>query len=240
MKKLLFGCALAVSGLVMPAANANFGGPMGCDPCCSPCDAGSFDGLYVGGNLGVATNHFERNDLNGFLTDFNTFSFQETNFTAGVQLGYDWQCGNRLAGLVVDWNWVDHDRTLNTTSAAGGFIEGENNWFTTIRGRFGLTVCDALIYVTLGGVVSRFETTIGTTALGSFNDRHCRWGWAGGVGTEWLLGCNWSLGAEVLVLNYCDHNHREGLLDSVIHDSDHAWVGRILLNYRFGDLCGCW
>lgn len=241
MKNFLFGCALAASGLTMPLA---FGQdccyPPQCDPCCGGV---SFDGFYVGGNIGVASNISHRNDLDGFLTDNSGWTVIDTDFTAGVQVGYDWNCCNKLVGLVVDWNWVNTDRRVrdNPNADPDNFHRNEFNWFTTIRARAGLTVCDALVYVTAGAAVARFDIRWGD-GVDDFHNHHTRWGWTGGAGTEFMLWCNWSLGLEVLWTHFAHHEHSfttDAGTDFTFGHSDSLFVGRVLLNYRFGDLC-CW
>ena len=84
----------------------------------------------------------------------------------------------------------------------------------------------------------------------SYHATDNRWGWVGGVGLEYKLGCNWSLGAEFLSLNFKEHQTKvNGLLrrgdDTPLPlafrfgSTDTVYVGRILLNYRLGDLLGC-
>jgi outer membrane immunogenic protein len=239
MKKFLFGCALAVSGLATPFLSAqDYCCPPPCDPCCYGTD---FNGLYIGGNIGVFSHTAHRNDLDGFLTDNSGWSTIETNFMAGLQLGYDWQCCSSLFGFVVDWNWTNIDRRVdnNPNATVDSFINHEFHWFTTIRARAGITVSDALFYLTAGAAVAHFDNRW-LDVVDDFNHHHTRWGWTGGVGTEFLLGCNWSLGAEVLFLQFSDHVETftsAGGVDFSFGHSDSAWLGRITLNYRFGDLC---
>ena len=214
MKNFLFACLAAAGTLTAPlAANYNYNCcPPQCDPCCSSSD---FNGLYIGGNLGVFSHVTHFNDLDGFFTDNSGWSTVDTSFTAGLQLGYDWQCNSKLAGLVVDWNWVDTNHKIrdNPNGTDGdNFHRHRSEWFTTIRARFGVTVCDTLFYVTGGAAVAhhdrRLQRTVaddgGTT--GRFRDNRNRWGWTAGAGVEYMLGCNWSLGAEFLFLHFSHHN----------------------------------
>ncbi len=260
MKKFLIGCAIAASGFAMPLSAQNYGGPCGptqcCDPCGPCCDSTGFNGFYVGGNVGVFTHTAFRNDLNGFLSPIVNanagFAFNETNVEAGVQLGYDWQCCNQVYGLVVDWNWVNTNRRFrtDTDTVFTRNIRSRADWFTTIRGRIGVALCDALFYVTGGAAVvrsnNRIESEVAVLGLERFRDRRSHWGWTAGVGTELMLGCSWSFGAEVLWLHFSERTRT--FTSTVISPgtpfaigaSDSAWIARILLNYRFGDLCGCW
>jgi len=259
MKKLVFKLAIAL-GLTITPAFANYFGAGSCDPCgpCGPCgpvvDCGGcgpvcgpvWSGFYVGGNIGVFTNTIHLNDFDDFLLG-GSRSLVNTNFTAGVQVGYDWEMCNKLLGIVADWNWVNIRERHNSGSLSSNFTRHNNNWFTTIRARAGVTLCDTLIYITLGAAVhnikAHFNGTFSTTiAADSIHVNKTIWGWAGGAGIEYLLGCGWSAGLEVLTINF---SHRHGsTVDPtlgtrfVVGVADTAFVGRFLLNYRFGDLFG--
>lgn len=240
MKKLVFGCLLAVGCAFMPTATAqDYGCGQYCAPPCGWNDCcNGFDGFYVGGNLGVLSHVAHRNDLDGFFTDNSGWSTIKTDFTAGVQLGWDWQCCSTVLGIVADWNWVNVRQRLR--EEGDNLLRSDFNWFSTIRGRVGVPVCDALIYLTAGGAVSRHKVRWEDPPL-SFKQNHNRWGWVGGVGLEFKVWCNFSLGAELLYLHFGNRDRRftSGVTEFRFGQSDHAYVGRILLNYRFGDLCSC-
>ncbi len=239
MKRLFFGLGIMVAGLTCSVASASdyyYQGdccPDQCDPCCDS----DFDGFYFGANLGVLTNHAYRGDLDGF-TNGGCCTLVDTEFTIGLQLGYDWNCGCSLFGLVADWNWVSNDNSHH--SDGGQSHRHGNDWFVTIRGRAGVTVCDCLFYLTGGFAVIDADHRWGD---GSTNHSHSntKWGWTGGTGVEYLLGCNWSLGAEILFMHFDDDSssHNNGTANFRFKDADSAWVGRLVLNYRFGDLFDC-
>lgn len=247
MKKFLFGCVIAAGGLTMPSAFAqDYCCPTQFDPCC--CDnVTDFNGLYIGGNVGVINHLSHRNDLDGFLTDNSGWSTNDINVTAGVQIGYDWQCCYQLFGIVADWNWTNAEKKIrddqNDPDDPGdnNYVNSKFEWFTTIRARAGLAVCDTLIYLTGGAVVGSFDTTW-FDAPDKFHHCNTRWGWTGGFGAEFLAWCNFSVSAEFLFLHFNDHTRSftstAGNTFAFSH-SDSAWVGRILVNYRFGDLCSC-
>jgi outer membrane immunogenic protein len=206
-----------------------------------------WSGLYVGGDIGVFTNTIFLNDFDAFLVG-GSRSLVCTNFTAGVQAGYDWEFCNKLLGIVADWNWVNI-RNRSPSASVTEFTRNRNNWFTTIRGRAGVTMCDALLYVTVGAVVhnvrAHFASTV-TAPGASISICKSIWGWTGGVGVEYLVGCGWSLGAEILSLNFSSRcatttftapgaaaatTYRLGVADI-------GYVGRFYLNYRLGDFFG--
>lgn len=235
MKKYLLGLAV-MSGLAMSQVSAqNYCAPQ-CDPC---CDVSDFNGLYLGGNLGVFSHVAHRNDFGGFLVDRSGWTTINTNFEAGLQLGYDWQCCNKLFGLVWDWNWTtSNNRRHRLNESDATFFRNSHRWFTTIRGRFGLTVCDALVYVTIGAVGSKINTRWADGA-DDFRHNRTRWGWTAGVGTEFLVWCNWSFGAEVLFMHFGE-KRRSFNETTVLGHSDSGYLARFLVNYRFGDLCSWW
>jgi outer membrane immunogenic protein len=235
IKKMIFGFALLGCSLAMPMMYADCCAPQYVSDCCGS----RFDGLYVGGDIGVFSNTSHRNDFGGLIVD-GSHSSIDTSFTAGVLLGYDWQfCNNKVLGLVADWNWVN----TRNRSYDNSFLNRDHNWFTTMRARAGVTVCDTLVYLTGGAVVSKFESQVGGPGL-SFDDDETRWGWTGGVGAEFMLGCNWSVGAEFLFLQFSEYKRNISVATQTPRTgsfgfSDSALVGRFIVNYRFGDLFCC-
>ncbi|MEZ5315698.1 MAG: outer membrane beta-barrel protein [Chlamydiales bacterium] len=234
MKKLIFGLGIMIAGLTCSVASADYyyGGNDCCPPSNNSSPGSDFDGFYIGGNLGVLTNTSFIDDLNGNATG-GSRSFSETDFTIGAQLGYDWNYGCGLFGLIVDWDWVngkEHSR----------YAEDTLNWFLTIRGRTGITVCDCLFYLTAGAAVIDLDSKI-TDSTASYTYNRSHWGWVGGIGAEYLLGCNWSIGIDLLSMQFSEKvANIEGAAPLEIGNSNSIYMGRVLLNYRFGDLfCGC-
>lgn len=242
MKKFIFACVLAISGLSAPLF-AGFGNccVVDNDPC--SCCEGELKGFYVGGNVGVLSHTAHRNDLDGFLTDNSGWSTINTGVTVGVQAGYDWVCHNTLYGIVGDWGWTNVDHRLYDNPNAvpndlDNLIHSEMDWFSTIRARAGLIVCSTLVYVTGGAAVAHYDTRWFDDPA-DFHNHDVVWGWTGGVGTEFSLGCNFSLGAEVLYMQFDDrtHDHLEDSVRFAFGHSDSVFLGRLALNYRFGDWC---
>lgn len=254
MKRCFYVGALALSLLTMPRASAEYCGPQDC--CFGPSSGGCFDfnGFYVGGNVGVVSHTAFRNDLDEFFSSSVVevgapagWSINHTGATAGLQLGYDWQCCNKLVGIVGDWNWTGTERTFRVFPDVAGVdfsIKNRHSWFATIRARAGLVISDALAYVTLGAAAARFNTcwhSADASGSDSFRFQKTHWGWVAGAGTEFLLGCNWSVGLEILYLQFSQQEQSATFAGTTFAFShgDSTWVGRVLLNYRFGDLFGC-
>lgn len=235
MKKLFFVLGLLLTGLTN--ANAYYCQTDCCGaPCMSPC-ATIYNGLYVGGNLGVISLlafHNEEDNV-GLKAKY----FTATGFTAGAQAGYDWNCGCGVLGLVIDWDWSNVEQTH--TALSGDKLKDEVDWYLTLRGRAGVvSFYDCLFYLTAGGVLTRFDTkwrVDGTTDI--FHEHESRWGWTGGVGAEYLLGCSWSLGADLLYM-FFGHDRKSfttsaGGTDK-LGSSNSVWVARVRLNYHLRDL----
>lgn len=232
MKKLIFGLGIVVAGLTCSVASAQYYGGDCCPPVCDPCCVSDFNGFYFGGNLGVISevahlNHID--ESNTSLNDSRSISHVATDFTIGLQLGYDWQCGCSLFGLVADWNWV------NVNHSFFGRCRNDDSWFLTIRGRAGVTVCDCLFYLTAGAATADLKARWNNDFFSSNSCRNA-WGWVGGVGVEYLLGCNWSVGADLLFMHFDEKRHTRE--DQRFGHSVSFYTARLLLNYRFGDLFG--
>jgi opacity protein-like surface antigen len=205
----------------------------------NPCGLTRFNGGYVGGNFGTIAYTAETNDLDGFLTDNSNYTATDLAWTAGAQVGYDWQSCNRVFGIVADWNWTNaKTETLDNPNNPGdnNSTRKKMDWFATLRGRAGLAVNDSLVYVTGGVAAAKIATTI-SDPPDTFDTSKTRWGLVGGVGAEFALWNNWSVNTEILYLQFAKQSETFAdtggtLFAFDLHDS--AWVSRVGLNYRWG------
>ena len=240
MNRLMIGVALA--GATLTAASNAFAADMPVKAprvAYDPCGAARFTGFYAGGNTGAIAYTASRNDLDGFLTDTNTYTANKLGWTAGVQAGYDWQSCNRVFGIVADWNWASAtavtDDERNDTDR--GQWQSKLRWFSTLRARAGLAVDDTLFYVTGGVAAAKIKTNVfdgGNNEVANFNDT--RWGLALGAGAEFALGNNWSVNTEVLYLHFNEKQHSFVDTDPQLRRfdlNDNVWVARLGLNYRW-------
>lgn len=209
-----------------------------------PCGPARFSGGYVGGNAGGVSYTALRNDQDGFVGDNGDYSSTRAGFTAGAQLGWDWQSCNTLLGIVADWNWTNADtvqrQNPNSATVLDQSIKARMDWFSTIRARAGLAVDDALIYVTGGLAAASIDSTITNRSAG-ISEQHnfgdTRWGFAGGVGAEFALAGGWSVNTELLYMQFSktiDTFRSPALARDVSFESqDSIWVSRAGLNYRW-------
>jgi opacity protein-like surface antigen len=212
-----------------------------------------FTGLYIGGNVGGVSYTALRHDADGFISDNGEYTATKIGVTAGGQIGYDWQFGNKVFGVVADANWADVSATSsqNITFAPPFGLTGDQstsgkmNWFGTLRTRGGVAFNDVLVYGTGGLAVAGIDTTVSSTFVGfpafseQFSSSKTRWGWTGGMGAEFAFANNWSVTGEVLYMQFKEEHdtfrsrptnqNRFVSFDS----NDSAWVGKVGVNYRF-------
>jgi outer membrane immunogenic protein len=241
--------AVAAAALTTGSASADGYQRRGVAPVVAGC--ANFGGFYAGGNIGWATLTAHQNDLDG-VTNFGGYygyygvptSFTESNdaFTGGVQLGYNIQKGCTLFGLEADWNWADN---LNDTArlfpsyGADDFLKTRIEGFGTIRTRTGVVVDQLLLYVTGGLAWADTKDSVGLFG-DRFSSTDTRWGWVGGVGTEYLLRSNISLTSDLLYLSFADQNHSINFGDCGecggfrTRTGGDIWVARMGLNIHFG------
>ncbi len=210
----------------------------------------SFDGFYVGGNVGFV--HFknlflDRDDYLTFVSLPNALENSDINWLAGIQAGYDWSYCHWLFGLVADWDWTNakvknsllkSNPTIITISS-----EIRLHWLSTIRGRTGILFDSFLFYFTAGAAAAHFKTHLSNNQPLSFpvNERFSfernRWGWTAGFGAEWLAGCHLSLNAELLYASFDSYRFKifspAAANTFSFSSTNDIWLGRIGLNYRF-------
>lgn len=209
----------------------------GAGPVRSAYSVARFNGFYVGANVGGLSYRADRSDLDGFLTDNSGWTATDTAFTAGAQIGHDWQFGSKVLGVVADWNWTNARATTvdDPNSATPGYIRSEMDWYATLRTRSGVVVDNTFVYVTGGLAAANIKTAISDTT-GPFTLDKTRWGWTGGAGAEFALWNNWSATAEVLYMQFRDKTFTfvDGGTAFAFDLNDDAWVARVGLNYRWG------
>lgn len=203
--------------------------------------SGCYAGLNAGAI--VSDERYSLATAGGFLQNNNLFSnpanssqvghsfaSHATGFTGGGQIGCNKQIGILVLGVEADF---DHTGQLGSTASFGpaGPIIGANDparnhvssqidrvgqdgdWYSTIRGRVGLSATPTLLLYATGGLAvaqisSAANVTFGADRFflsnnafaGSYSET--RTGWTIGAGTEWAFLPNWSLRAEYLYLDF--------------------------------------
>jgi len=213
----------------------------------------NWTGFYVGANAGVSWNNssvdndvydggVRRSDLR------NRINGDETAFTAGGLLGYNYQIDQIVLGAETDINYLGFSdsnkdvydlgggETLTTKSAF------EADWFGTIRARLGFAVDNVLIYGTGGAAYGHMNANgkvtlddgVDTTVWKGSTDS-TNWGWTVGAGAEYGID-NWSLGLEYLYVDLGDGEWNSDVInDSKLKgNADYAFsTVRATVKYRF-------
>lgn len=246
--------------------------------------SGCYAGLNAGGTF--SAEQYSLAMAGGFLLNNNLFSnpanssqvghafaSHASSFAGGGQVGCNRQTGILVWGFEADF---DHAGPMNSTAKVGpaGPIVGANDptrnhvssqtdsvgqngdWYSTVRGRIGLTPTPTLLLYATGGLAvarisSSADVTFGADRFFLSNNifagshSETRTGWTIGAGSEWAFLANWSLRAEYLYLDFGSFSY--GLACTVPSCSNaptipYAWsahvrsadhVFRVGLNYTF-------
>jgi outer membrane immunogenic protein len=228
MKRLLLASVTLfalVSGMTAHAADM----PLKAAPYAAPAPlwSGWFFGGNVGYGLGVKTDPsvtFVNPAGIGGLTNFlnnggNMFpNTSPDGVVGGLQLGYNWQVGAWVYGVVTDIqaSTISQSATTVTPVVPTGANLSENlsasiDWFGTVRGKLGWAAGNWLFYGTGGlayGKVAtdlRFFCTPGGTGCGGVNlaghTDETKAGWTAGGGIDYAISNYVTVGAEYLYLD---------------------------------------
>jgi outer membrane immunogenic protein len=196
----------------------------------------TWTGLYVGANAGYSWGHAS-SDLT--QTQFTTATVGPASASAtvtsvgsdkaklngglgGLQAGYNWQTNRLLWGLEGDIQATGQRGGVTICPAAagpatctGGATLATANysmqWFSTLRGRVGVTFDRVVFYGTGGLAVAGIKTDITDAFIGLLppafpvatgSSTAVRAGWAAGAGVEGAIGNGWSIKAEYLHLDF--------------------------------------
>jgi outer membrane immunogenic protein len=204
------------------------------------CGYGRWTGFYAGGNIGFSRQFTEFRDRDGLFdtpewavkykgmlqNSFRHVDDEDTSFTAGGQVGYNFQCKNIVFGFETDINWLDHGNNDNNFINGPHYISGlgytvgaqqfrhdnDNNYVGTIRGRIGWTDDRILVYATGGAAYGNPSHSFRGTDFWGFNhsfDDDVKWGWTAGGGVEFLAWSNWTFKIEALWIGWEDGNTNE-------------------------------
>ena len=184
MKKLAFA-ALASGHLMGTAHPAD---QIVSDPVVDVAAAAhDWNGFYAGvlGGYGAGTTTF----VSGGATQ----NLGTSGWLLGVTAGYNHQWDMFVLGVEGDiaWSNIGGSAPLVTTPALT--LSSNASWIGTLRGRAGVAVDQALLYVTAGFAAAGVNSTL-TAPGGSFSATHT--GWTAGAGIEYAVTDDWSVKAE--------------------------------------------
>jgi outer membrane immunogenic protein len=187
-------------------------------PVAAPVVVDSWAGFYIGGHVGGGA---VRNSL--FGDDYNT-----TTFIGGGQIGYNFQTGGLVWGIEADGSWLSGKKE---THESGGTYGTHFPWLATVRGRLGVAFGNSMAYVTGGVAFTKIKASFVecSDCQGSYSKT--KTGWVLGGGVEHMLTRNWTIGAELLLVDF-GTNDLSGN-GKTVRVSNSAIVGRLKVNYKF-------
>jgi outer membrane immunogenic protein len=206
-------------------------------PSCTWC------GFYIGVNAGGKWARVEDTLTVGGTT--LTFD-RDTNSTwvAGGQIGYNWQAPGSpwVFGVEGDIDAQDFNRSRVVGVTVGPFVAGdvfsvESKWQASLRGRIGYAAWDrTLLYVTGGVAFTNVKATAALVGVGTFTADDTRVGGTVGVGLEYAIWNNVSLGIEGRWSFYGNDNFNTGtLLGTAVGNGVNVDTAEVTgrLNWRF-------
>lgn len=121
----------------------------------------------------------------------------------GGRLGYDWQFGRFVAGIVGELSTADINDNVSAFSTTPAFytFSREMNWVAGARARAGFATNSLLIYGTAGPAWADVEHAFSTSnTVNTFvrADDNMTWGMQAGGGATWQLRGRWQVGGELL------------------------------------------
>jgi outer membrane immunogenic protein len=184
----------------------------------------SWTGFYIGahGGWGWARWSGEGTTANG------------DGWLAGVQLGYNYQFGNYVAGIEGDYSFADVKKTADLFA---GSITQKNDYFATIAGRLGWAFDRTLLYGK-GGVAFTRDKLKGNDGLGgTVTGDWDRVGWMIGAGVEYAMWNNVSVKLEYNFLDFGSKHEAPtttgGLAATPADVKEITHLVKLGVNYRF-------
>src|SRR5438270_1258443 len=170
----------------------------------APLPECNWTGFYIGLNVGGQFGRSENKDLDDYWFTDKPWGYDQSGVVAGGQVGYNFQWNWLVLGVEADGGYMNLDgrgREPGTNDPGFGPNVGssDSDFFTTIRGRLGFAFGHWLFYGTGGGIGVNYETRMDDDP----EDLHGHkqefdWGWTGGGGVEYMLGCHWTMKVEYL------------------------------------------
>lgn len=232
----------------------------------APIAVYNWTGCYIGGNVGYTRGEVRSDGTpNAPFTALNpaaALSVQVSSavkntpsgFTAGGNVGCDYQSGLFVVGVEGDINYSDLKfsqirgpfATLNSvpTTWEESF---RSNWFATVRARAGVVIAErSLLYVTGGAAFAEYNAFkaldvpgfVGFRYAGTANSN--RAGWVVGAGWEYAFSGNWTGKIEYLHMDFGSQSvlafqNFAGSPNAVNQNFNFREdVVRVGVNYRFG------
>jgi outer membrane immunogenic protein len=182
-------------------------------------------GFYAGGEVGMATGDFDWQYENPNY--FNTlgaailgtgFDHSDSGAIGGIFAGYNHQIDPWVVGLEISAAATDIKESKPSPLFATDVYTSEMNWLTKVTGRVGYAWDRWLVYAKGGWAGADIDLILDDPiALINANSDEFATGWTAGIGAEYMLFNNVSLG---IVYDYVDLS-----IDSETINCPHCGVG---------------
>lgn len=180
----------------------------------------SWQGFYIGVNGGYGWGDSSLTGAGGSST------IHPNGGMVGPTVGYNFQLGSFVYGVEgdIDYSWM---RGTGDAPCAG--CEVRNDYFATVRGRFGYAFDRWLPYVTGGAAIG--DIKISAPDAGSqFVDR---FGWTVGGGLEYAFATPWSAKIEYLYADLGTGTCNATKCGTTIDANFRANIVRVGVNYHY-------
>lgn len=218
-------------------------------PAIAPVSVYNWSGLYVGGNLGYGWTNADWENLESTppatffdYTPGQTFSHSMSGVIGGGQIGYNYQSGPWVFGIeaMVDAASIKGAFSSDTPFGAGDDqFEARIKMLMLFTGRLGYAWNNLLAYGKAGVGVANIRAEVSDDVgafTGSGSDSHWLTGPTVGVGLEYGITANLSIGVEYDYLYLKSATYQLGdATGSYSWDVDVRNVNLVMakLNYRF-------
>jgi outer membrane immunogenic protein len=235
MKKFLIA-GLAAAAITSGAQAADLGVPRGAIADVVVAPVFSWTGFYIGAHLGYGTSSVN------YLIDpgagNNSFSRSANGLLGGAQIGYNYQINNFVLGIEADYSFAGL-RTGNYACTIGqaATCNARVNGLGSVRGRAGVAVDRALLYLTAGlGVGSfRYGRAFDVPPPAITGASSTRAGLVVGGGAEFAVTQNVTIRGEYLYYHFNNPTFAIGTLSDAfttrVQSNVHTF--RVGVNYLF-------
>jgi outer membrane immunogenic protein len=207
-----------------------------------PPPAATWAGCYVGAAAGAVNHRASGNvdltfDFEGGTIPFGSGAASKTGGIFGGYLGCQGQNRAFVYGIEGDFSGL-----TGTSVRQAGFetleIQSKLSWLATVRGRAGLAVDNAMVYVTGGvafaNVKAQFVFPNDTDIVDNWHS-NTRVGWTIGAGVEYMFTPNWIGRLEFLYADLGRHTKNFNV-DDVTYTSrlsHELMIGRVGIAYKW-------
>lgn len=203
--------------------------------------ATSWQGFYVGAQLGLGNLTTTNSDLNNWYYGVRDVQTRDPGALFGLRAGYDAVFGSLLAGGLVEGSFGSLDSQKEYDPANPAYRVGSNvKLLGSARAKLGVHSGDLSVFVTGGLAVSNHQYRYNETdGSGQTMRANAKTGYVFGVGAAYALTSNMSVGLDVSRYQFGEKTGQllnpngtgTGAFWSV---KSHVDTAMLSLNYRFG------